>query len=63
MPGLVAKVAAVLADNGVNIVGQHLATRDQVGYLVTDVATRVDDDVLVQLRAVPETIKVRAVYP
>lgn len=63
MPGLVAKVAAVLAEHGVNIVGQHLATRDQVGYLVTDLGSRVEDDVLTELRAVPETIKVRAVYP
>ncbi|MFX8266584.1 ACT domain-containing protein, partial [Acinetobacter baumannii] len=46
VPGLVAKVASVLAAHGVNITGQHLATRDQVGYLVTDLATRVEDDVL-----------------
>lgn len=63
MPGLVARVAAVLAAHGVNIVGQNLATRDQVGYLVTDLGSRVEDEVLAELRAVPETIKVRAVYP
>jgi D-3-phosphoglycerate dehydrogenase len=47
----------------VNIVGQNLKTRDQVGYLVTDIADKVSDELLAEIREVPETIKLRVLNP
>jgi len=36
LPGVLATVNALLADEGDNVVGQHLSTRDGLGYVVTD---------------------------
>ena len=63
VPGIVANVSAIFAKHGVNIVGQSLKTRDSVGYLVTEIADKVPDDVLREIREVSETIKLRVVYP
>jgi D-3-phosphoglycerate dehydrogenase len=63
VPGIVASVSAIFARHGVNIVGQNLKTRDQVGYLVTDIADKVSDELLAEIREVPETIKLRVLNP
>jgi D-3-phosphoglycerate dehydrogenase / 2-oxoglutarate reductase len=36
VPGVLATVNALLADEGDNVVGQHLSTRGELGYVVTD---------------------------
>lgn len=63
VPGIVANVSSIFASHGVNIVGQSLKTRDSVGYLVTEIADKVPDDMLQEIREVSETIKLRVVYP
>lgn len=63
VPGIVANVSTIFAKHGVNIVGQSLKTRDSVGYLVTEIADKLPDDLLREIREVSETIKLRVVYP
>jgi len=63
VPGIVANVSSIFASHGVNIVGQSLKTRDSIGYLVTEIADKVPDDMLQEIREVSETIKLRVVYP
>ena len=63
VPGIVANVSSIFARHGVNIVGQSLKTRDSVGYLVTEISDRIADEVLLEIREVSETIKLRVVYP
>ena len=58
-PGVLATVTSILADHGVNIEGQLLATRGQFGYVVTDVADTDLDALLGDLRAMPETVRLR----
>jgi D-3-phosphoglycerate dehydrogenase len=60
-PGVLAHVNAVLADHGVNIGGQVLATRGHTGYVVTDTGSELSAAVLAALRAVPETVRVRVI--
>jgi D-3-phosphoglycerate dehydrogenase len=60
VPGVLAAVNAVLAQHGVNVDSQQLATRDDIGYLVTDIAADYGDAVQAQLEALPETIRLRA---
>jgi D-3-phosphoglycerate dehydrogenase len=36
LPGVLATVNALLAEEGDNVIGQHLSTRDGLGYVVTD---------------------------
>ncbi|SDQ38408.1 phosphoglycerate dehydrogenase [Quadrisphaera sp. DSM 44207] len=59
VPGVLAKANSVLADHGVNVVGQQLTTRGELGYVLTDVPGRVDDDVVAALQALPETVRLR----
>jgi D-3-phosphoglycerate dehydrogenase len=63
VPGIVASVSSIFARHRVNIIGQSLKTRDSVGYLVTEISDRIEDEVLQEIREVPETIKLRVVYP
>lgn len=60
-PGVLAKVNSVLAQHHVNIDGQMLNTRGETGYVVTDVATGLSEAVLTELRAMPETIRLRVI--
>jgi D-3-phosphoglycerate dehydrogenase len=61
-PGVLAAVNAVLARRKLNILGQALRTDDAMGYLVTDVDRRYAADVVDELRAVPGTVRLRALY-
>ena len=61
MPGVLAAVNRVLAEHGVNIEGQLLGTRDELGYVITDIGSDYSDDVLDQLRAMDVTIRLRTI--
>ena len=58
-PGVLAAMNAVLANHGVNIEGQMLATRGELGYVVTDVSAQIDDDVAEALTRMPQTVRLR----
>jgi len=59
VPGVLASINRVLAEHGVNVEGQLLRTREDLGYVLTDIGTEYDPDVLAQLRAMPVTIRLR----
>lgn len=58
-PGVLATINTLLGDRGVNIEGQQLATRGELGYVVTDVSAEVGPDVLKELASLPETVRLR----
>ena len=58
-PGVLAAMNAVLANHGVNIEGQMLATRGELGYVVTDVSGQIDDDAAEALTQMPQTVRLR----
>jgi D-3-phosphoglycerate dehydrogenase len=58
-PGVLAAVNGVLAEHQVNVEGQILATRGQLGYLLTDIACDYAADVVHALAAMPQTIRLR----
>ncbi|MDO5628052.1 MAG: phosphoglycerate dehydrogenase [Mobilicoccus sp.] len=60
-PGVMATVNSLLADHGVNIEGQLLATRGDYGYVVTDVDCDIADTALEAIRAMPETRRLRVI--
>jgi len=53
----------VLADHGVNVEGQLLRTRDELGYVITDIGSQYSDEVLDELRAMDVTIRLRTIAP
>ncbi len=58
-PGVLAAVNATLAEHGTNIEGQLLATRGELGYVVTDVGSRVEPAVVTALADMEQTIALR----
>jgi phosphoglycerate dehydrogenase-like enzyme/DNA-binding SARP family transcriptional activator/tetratricopeptide (TPR) repeat protein len=61
VPGVLAAINRVLADHGVNVEGQLLRTRDDLGYVITDIGTQYSDEVLSELRAMDVTIRLRTI--
>jgi D-3-phosphoglycerate dehydrogenase len=62
VPGILAKINKVLADNGINIVGQYLKTNETIGYVITDINKVYHKDVIKDLRSIENTIKFRILY-
>ncbi len=60
-PGVLARLNGLLGEHGVNIEKQSLATRGEIGYVVTDVAEPVAPVVLAELAKLPETIRLRQI--
>ncbi len=63
MPGVLATINQVLAEHRVNIEGQLLGTRDELGYVLTDVAAAYTDDMLASLRELDVTVRLRTLAP
>ena len=61
VPGVLASINRVLADHGVNVEGQLLRTRDDFGYVITDIGTQYSEEVLDKLRAMDVTIRLRTI--
>jgi D-3-phosphoglycerate dehydrogenase len=61
VPGVLAAINQVLADHGVNVEGQLLRTRDDLGYVITDIGSQYPEAVLDKLRAMDVTIRLRTI--
>jgi len=62
VPGVLQKINSYFAERKVNIIGQHLMTTPTIGYLVMDVAKKLNNSMLEDLKNEPETIKARILY-
>jgi D-3-phosphoglycerate dehydrogenase len=62
VPGVLARVNGLLAESGVNVEGQLLGTRAELGYVVTDSASGTTQAIVDQIRAMPETIRLRVIF-
>ncbi|PJI94357.1 phosphoglycerate dehydrogenase [Luteimicrobium subarcticum] len=60
-PGVLAAVNNTLASHGVNIEGQLLATRGELGYVVTDAGAALGPDVVAELAAMEQTVRLRVI--
>jgi len=60
VPGVLAEVNARLAEQGVNVSAQYLATRGEQGYVVTDIAEPLSSAAESALSASPHTIWLRS---
>jgi D-3-phosphoglycerate dehydrogenase len=63
VPGVLAAINRVLADHGVNVEGQLLRTRDELGYVLTDIGSQYSDEVLDELRNMDVTVRLRTINP
>jgi D-3-phosphoglycerate dehydrogenase len=62
VPGVLARVNGLLAESRVNVEGQLLGTRGELGYVVTDSASGTTQAIVDQIRAMPETIRLRVIF-
>ncbi len=62
VPGVLARVNGLLADNGVNVEAQLLGTRGDLGYVVTDSASGTTQEIVDRIRAMPETVSLRVIF-
>jgi D-3-phosphoglycerate dehydrogenase / 2-oxoglutarate reductase len=59
VPGVMAEINSVLAAHDVNVEGQLLGTRGELGYALTDIGIDYPDEVVGQLRAMSQTVRLR----
>lgn len=59
VPGVLAKLNAVFAEAGDNVIGQHLSTRDHLGYVVTDASEPLSAEAVEELRSSEHCVWVR----
>lgn len=59
IPGVLAAVNHAFAEHDVNIEAQLLATRGELGYVVTDVAAGLADDAITALSTMPANVRLR----
>jgi len=60
VPGVLAEIVTILGEADVNILGQQLATRGEIGYAVIDVESPLAESTVEKLAALPSTIRLRA---
>lgn len=61
VPGVLAKMNAIFAQNEINIEAQRLQTAGELGYAVTDLNQPCDTALAQALRDIPETIRLREI--
>jgi D-3-phosphoglycerate dehydrogenase len=59
VPGVLATANGLLANSHVNIEGQVLSTRGELGYVITDVAGALTAELIDKLESMPETVRLR----
>jgi D-3-phosphoglycerate dehydrogenase len=59
VPGVLASLNAVFADAGDNVIGQHLSTRDHLGYVITDASEPMSAEAIEDLQRSEHCVWVR----
>ena len=62
VPGVLARVNGLLAEHGVNVEAQMLGTSGEYGYVVTDSASGTTQAIVDEIRAMPETVRLRVIF-
>lgn len=62
VPGVMAQINKVLAKYDLNISGQYLSTDNEVGYVISDLDKKYNEDVVKALKKIDNTIKFRVLY-
>lgn len=61
-PGILSQITNILSQNNVNISAQYLQTKDDIGYVVTDIDESSSQIALEEMRKIEGTIRVRILY-
>lgn len=61
-PGVMTKINEAFAKHNINIAGQFLQTNSEIGYVVIDIDSDDVEQALIELRAIPGTIRARVLH-
>ncbi|AMQ88163.1 phosphoglycerate dehydrogenase [Marinobacter sp. LQ44] len=62
VPGVMSEINQVFSENGINVCGQYLQTKEDIGYVVIDVDKAYGELALEKLRQVKGTIRCRVLF-
>lgn len=62
VPGIMARINNIFSRFNINVLGQHLQTNANIGYLITDIDKEYNSDVVDELKRIDHTIKLRVLY-
>lgn len=62
VPGVLAQISKILAQNNINVVGQYLKTNETIGYVIIDIDKAYDNAVVKELKSIENTIRFRVLY-
>ena len=61
-PGVMLKINKIISEYNINIKGQYLKTNEEIGYVITDIDSVYNKEVVKSLKNIPATIKLRVLY-
>lgn len=61
-PGVMREVNGVFSKRGINIASVYLQTDQEIGYVIIDTESQLDDTILKELKEIEHTIKARMLY-
>lgn len=62
VPGILAQINKIFAENDINVLWQSLKTNENIGYIITDVNKDFDKSIVSQLKQINNTIYARVLY-
>ncbi len=62
VPGILAKMNQDFAKHQINIVGQYLKTNETIGYVITDIDKKYQQQMIDDLKNIEDTIRFRVLY-
>jgi len=62
VPGILGQINRIVADEGINVLAQHLETLRDIGYVVLDIESEGSEKLFELLRSIDETIRARLLY-
>jgi len=60
--GVMLKINKIISDYNINIKGQYLKTLNDIGYVITDIDRKYNNEVVNSLKEIEATIKLRVLY-
>ena len=59
---MLSEINGIMSQYKANILGQYLQTNNHIGYVVIDIDKKTSHEIINDLKAVKNTIRVRSVY-
>ncbi len=62
LPGVMQEVNGIFSRKGINIASVYLQTDPEIGYVIIDTESNLDDTIIKELKEINHTIKARMLY-